>query len=205
MSYKRLHAFTGFIILVFVILHLGNHLAALKGVDQHLEVMRIIRPFYRNIFSESILLLAIAFQIYSGISMFKRLNAKGNKNLLIQKWTGLYLAVFFLFHLSAVFMGRLILHLDTNFYFGAAGLNSWPLSLFFISYYGLAILSIVLHAGNGIGSLLSGQSKNKSLSGRNILLLLLGASMAILIIYGLTGRFSGIEIPENYKVLTGKK
>lgn len=48
-------------------------------------------------------------------------------------------------HISAVFMGRYLFNLDTDFYFGVAGLNLFPLNLFFIPYYGLAIFSSFCH------------------------------------------------------------
>jgi hypothetical protein len=40
------------------------------------------------------------------------------------------MALFLIIHVSAVLTGRFILHLDTNFYFGVAGINNFPFSLF---------------------------------------------------------------------------
>lgn len=205
MNLQRIHTISGIILLVFVLLHLGNHLVALKDVEDHLNMMEGIRPYYRNIFSETILLVAIAVQVYSGIYMFKRVKSRGNYNTLLQKWSGLYLAVFFIFHLSAVFAGRFLLNLDTNFYYGAAGLNSFPENVFFIPYYGLAIISIVFHAGTGFKNMITGRQIGNSLSAGNIVLLGLGVLLALITIYGLTGKFSGVEIPEPYHILTLEK
>jgi len=143
---KRVHHTSGLIITIFIILHLFNHLYSLFGIEAHLQMMDLLRLFYRNILIETILLLAILVQIISGITLFR----KNRKTVVgffekLQIWSGLYLAFFLTFHLSAIFIGRLILDLDTNFYFGAAGINTFPFYFFFIPYYGLAILSFFGH------------------------------------------------------------
>jgi len=70
-----------------------------------------------------------------GVKPFKAIRKKEISNFdRLQIWTGLYLAIFLVIHVSVVLVGRFILHLDTNFYFGVAGLNSFPFSLFFILY-----------------------------------------------------------------------
>jgi hypothetical protein len=119
-------------------------------------------------------------------------------------WTGLYLAIFFIFHLSAVLGGRFFLHLDTNFYFGVAGLNSFPFNLFFIPYYGLAILSFFGH----IASIHSKKMK-QNIFGlppnlQSIAILTFGLVLTIAIFYGLTNHFNGVTIPKEYEVLIGK-
>lgn len=146
MNSKKLHYFSGITISIFVILHLINHLYSLFGADAHIEMMNDLRVVYRNIIAEVVLLLAVVIQVFTGSKLF----LKRRKNVLdfferLQIWTGLYLVIFFLIHLSAVLSGRLILDIDTNFYFGVAGLNTFPLNLFFIPYYGLAIISFFGH------------------------------------------------------------
>jgi hypothetical protein len=101
---------------------------------------------YRNVFIETLLLAAVLVQIITGLWLFN----KGRKWAStffekLQIWSGLYLAIFFLIHLSAVLGGRWVLHLDTNFYFGVSGLNTFPFNLFFIPYYGLAVMSFFGH------------------------------------------------------------
>ena len=146
MNLRKMHHISGLIIALFVGLHLFNHCVSIVGADKHIEVMATFRSVYRNIFVEIILLLAVAIQIYSGLRLFKA--KRKVAQLVFEKmhvWSGLYLAVFFVIHLSAVFAGRLLLHIDTNFYFGVAGLNSFPINLFFIPYYSLAIIFFFGH------------------------------------------------------------
>jgi hypothetical protein len=146
MNFKKIHYISGLTITVFVSLHLFNHIYSIFGVDKHIELMTNLRQFYRNIIAETILILAVFVQIFSGLRLFFM-----NRNKVItafdklQIWTGFYLAVFLIIHLAAVLIGRTFLNLNTNFYFGVAGLNNFPTNLFFIPYYALAIISFFGH------------------------------------------------------------
>lgn len=202
---KRIHYFSGVLISFFVGLHLFNHLYSILGADAHIEMMNDLRVVYRNIIAEIILLFAVIIQIFSGIKLF----FKKRKNVTdffekLQIWTGLYLAIFFFIHLSAVLSGRLILNLDTNFYFGVAGLNTFPLNLFFIPYYGLAIISFFGH----ISAVHSKKMKSKILgiepNKQSYIILIIGTILSLVILYGLTNGFNGVEIPKEYDIITGK-
>lgn len=202
---KRIHYISGITITVFIGLHLFNHLLAIFGADKHIEVMNTLRLFYRNFFIELVLLLAVFVQIISGIILFRTNQKKavsGFEKLHI--WSGLYLAIFFLIHVSAVFVGRLVLHLDTNFYFGVAGLNSFPANLFFIPYYGLAVFSFFGHIAS-----IHQKKMMRSVLGitpvaQSKAILILGAVFTLLIFYGLTNHFKGVAVPKEYEVLVGK-
>jgi hypothetical protein len=167
--------------------------------------MKTLRLFYRNIFIETVLLFAVFVQIISGFKLFKATRKIATSNFeKLHVWTGFYLAIFFVIHLSAVLGGRFFLHLDTNFYFGVAGLNSFPLCLFFIPYYGLAIFSFFGH----IASIHSKKMKQPIFgltpNRQSKAILLFGICFTIIIFYGLTNHFNGVSIPEEYKILIGK-
>ncbi|MFO0355947.1 MAG: hypothetical protein ACK50A_03260 [Sphingobacteriaceae bacterium] len=202
---RQVHFISGLTITFFVGLHLFNHGCSIFGADKHIEIMNILRQFYRNIFVETILLLAVLVQIISGLKLFKINRKIANSNFeKLHIWTGLYLAIFFVIHLSAVLGGRLFLHLDTNFYFGVAGLNSFPFNLFFIPYYGLAILSFFGH----IASIHNKKMKTNILSltpkEQAKAIIVFGLILTISIFYGLTNHFQGVEIPSEYNILIGK-
>ena len=198
---KKIHYLSGLTITIFVGFHLFNHVCSIFGADKHIEIMNLFRHFYRNIFVETVLLVAVLVQIISGFKLFKA----GRKTVTttfekLHIWTGLYLAIFFIIHLSAVLGGRLFLHLDTNFYFGVAGLNTFPFNLFFVPYYAFAIISFFGHIAcihnkkmkqNILGLTPSGQSKA---------ILIFGICLTIIIFYGLTNQFNGVEIPEQYSL-----
>lgn len=205
MNIKKLHYFSGITITIFVGLHLINHLYSVFGAKAHIELMNDFRVVYRNIIIETILLLAVGIQIVSGIKLFfkKRKNVSDFFEKL-QIWTGIYLAVFLIIHLSAVLSGRLILNLDTNFYFGVAGLNTFPLNFFFIPYYGLAIISFFGH----ISAVHSKKMQNKILginpNKQSYIILISGILLTLAILYGLTNGFNRVEIPNEYKIMTGE-
>ena len=205
MTIKKLHYLSGLTITIFIGLHLFNHACSIFGAERHIEVMNSLRLFYRNIFVETILLIAVLVQIVSGLKLFRtKIKTAASSFDKLHIWSGLYLAIFFIIHLSAVLGGRLVLHLDTNFYFGVAGLNSFPFNLFFIPYYGLAILAFFGHIAvihdkkmnqNILGLAPNGQAKA---------ILVFGICLTIVIFYGLTNHFNGVEIPKAYNILIGK-
>lgn len=205
MTVRNIHFASGLIISVFVALHLLNHSVSLYGADAHIAFMNEWRTIYRQPIVEGVLLFAVLTQSVSGLSLFfRKRKSKLNFFELLHIWSGLYLAAFFLFHLSAVLGGRFFLGLDTNFYFGVAGLNTFPFYLFFVPYYALAILSFFAH----IAAIHHQKMKHYILGfsplQQAIAILLLGVASICLIFYGLTNGFAGVAIPEAYHVLIGK-
>jgi hypothetical protein len=205
MNIKRIHYISGLIITIFIGLHLFNHAYGIFGADKHIEIMNTLRLFYRNAFVEFILSCCVILQIFSGLKLFW-LNRKTATTLFnrLHIWTGLYLAIFLVIHLGAVLAGRFYFHLDTNYYFGVAGLNSFPLNLFFIPYYALAIFSFFGHI-----AAIHNQKMKHTVFGLNpnqqsVSIIIFGMSLAVLIFYGLTNQFKGVDIPKEYNVLIGK-
>jgi len=203
---RKIHCLSGFIISIFIALHLFNHTISIVGVEQHIAFMNKMRYYYRNTVTESFLLLAFFLQIFTGLQLFfKQRKLVRTKFEKLHLWTGLYLVFFLIFHIGAVMLGRYVFNLDTNFYFGVAGMNIFPLSLFFIPYYGLAIFSFFFH-------LASAQYKNsKSLTARlsskkkAIIIITIGILLAFIILFGATNGFRGFEIPKEYNVLEIEK
>ena len=205
MTLKKIHYFSGVIVSTFVVIHLFNHFFALFGAAEHIEMMNKLRVLYRNIFAETVLLIAVVMQIISGLKLFiiKRKSTKRGFDKL-QIWTGLYLAIFFIIHLSAILAGRYVLQLDTNFYFGVAGLNTFPFNLFFIPYYGLAIFCFFGHIASIHHIKMRTNILNITPKNQAKIILALGFVIAGILLYGLTNHFQGVEIPEEYNILIGK-
>jgi len=205
MPTKKLHHFSGLFITLFVALHLFNHLCSLWGAERHIEVMQTLRPFYRNVFAEVLLLSAVAVQVISGIRLFRATRTPRRKGFArLQRWSGLYLAMFFLIHLSAVMAGRYVLNLDTNFYFGVAGLNTFPFNLFFVPYYGLAVVAFFAHVAAVHSMKMKSAVLGLTPDAQAKTILFIGILMSIVLVYGLTNGFQGVVIPESYKVLIGR-
>lgn len=202
---KKVHQISGVLIALFVGLHLFNHFMGIFGAEVHIRLMNDLRPIYRNPISEILLPLSIFVQITSGLRLFlfRRKLIKGFYESL-QLWSGLYLAFFLVIHITAVLLGRHNLNLDTNFFFGVAGLNTFPLNLFFIPYYGLAILSFYGHI-----SAIHFLKMKKKFFGLTVnqqakWILIKGIIVTFLIFYGLTNGFSGVDVPKEYNIIIGK-
>ena len=205
MTIKKIHFISGLTITIFIVLHLFNHVCSIFGAEKHIEVMNTLRVFYRNDFIESLLLLFVFLQVTSGIKLvIQNRSSAGSFFEKLHIWSGLYLAIFLVIHLSAVLTGRFLLQLDTNFFFGVAGLNTFPFNMFFIPYYGLAILSFFGH----IASIHSKKMKHSILGltamGQSKAILIFGICLTIIIFYGLTNHFEGVKIPVEYNILIGK-
>lgn len=202
---KNIHYTTGLLLTLFIGIHLANHFYSIWGIEAHLQLMDQLRVLYRNAVVETVLLGAVLMQIVSGAMLVVSL--RGKTSTFFEKlhvWSGIYLAVFLLIHVGAVLVGRWILSLDTNFYFGAAGLNSFPVNLFFIPYYALAIIAFFSH----LAAIHSKKMKRSVLKlspiHQSFFILIAGGVLTVLIFYGLTNHFNGVSIPQPYWILIGK-
>ena len=205
MNLRRIHYVSGIVLCAFIGMHLFNHFYGILGADAHISMMAFLRMLYRNFVAETILLAACGAQIVTGLALVRRRDrADKGKFYRLQIWSGLYLSLFLMIHLGAVLAGRWVLHLDTNFYFAAAGLNTFPFLLLFIPYYGLAILAITAHL-----AAIHSRKMQRNLLGltpdhQALVMIAVGLLATILILYGMTGHFQGIEIPAAYSVLVGR-
>lgn len=205
MNIRKIHYISGLIITIFIGVHLFNHFISVFGARAHIELMDTLRIVYRNVVVETILFAAVCIQIISGLKLFfSKRKLRNSPFQKLQIWTGLYLAFFLLMHVGAVLIGRYVLNLDTNFYFGVAGLNTFPLNLFFIPYYCLAIIAYFGHI-----SAIHYQKMKKEILGFSVeqqskFILTIGIAITAIILYGLTNGFMGVEIPEEYNIMIGK-
>lgn len=205
MKARHVHFFSGIVLALFIGIHLFNHFTSIFGIQRHLELMDSLRKIYRHPFIEIVLLVAVVVQILSGLRLIRRKGCR--KAAFFDKlhlYSGLYLAVFLVIHVSAVLVGRFYLKLDTNFYFGAAGINSFPVNLFFIPYYAMAVLSFFGHL-----AAVHSKKMNQPILMLNPIqqawgIFILGAALTLILFYGLTNQFSGVELPGEYRILTGQ-
>ncbi len=198
---KTLHRLAGMTLIVFVSLHLLNHLMSLGGVETHLVFMETLRSYYRHWLAESVLLLAVGVQLFSGFGLLRQKSRTPSHGFAkIQRWSGAYLAFFLSIHLAAIFVGRYLLQLDTNFYFGAAGLNAFPALLFFVPYYGLAVLAFFGHLAGIHYHKMPYRVMGMNVKTQARLILLLGFLCSFGILLGFTHGFSGQPIPSGYQL-----
>lgn len=198
---KKIHYITGAIIAVFITFHLLNHLLIIGGEEVHLEFMKAARVIYRNIIVEPVLLLCILVQVITGIRLvFKKWRHQESLFDRLQLISGLYFVYFLVGHTSAVIYCRFILNLDSNLYFGASGLNAYPLYFYFIFHYGLSIIFFFTHVAcahrNGIIKYVSQKTANIHAYG----IIILGIILATIILY----KMMHINIPKEYHFSHGE-
>ncbi|MCF6322506.1 MAG: hypothetical protein L3J32_12165 [Rhizobiaceae bacterium] len=195
----KLHRVSALIIGTFVLFHLANHLMAFSGVARHIEIMELLRRFYRYPLVEIVLLACVGFQIASGVFFIKsRWGKRVGFFEKVQALSGAYLVFFLLVHVGAVLAGRAVFNLDTNFYFAAAGLNIFPASLFFYPYYTLAVAAFFTHVGCAIHWLARERLSVRARNRIGTVFILFGFLLGITIVLLFGGIFFEIQIPENY-------
>ena len=203
MTLRRLHAFSALPIAAYSCVHMANHLVGLRGVEAHIAFMRAARSVYRLPFVEGVLLLAVAFQIYSGVVFVIR-GWKQRRGFMpwLQAASGAYLAFFLLNHVGAVLFGRTALRLDTNFYFAAAGFYVPPFQFFFAPYYFLGVLALFTHLGCALYWQLQASSRPARILAA-ALPLGVGFVVSLLIVLSLAGAFYSVQVPPAYKATYG--
>lgn len=204
MTLRTLHGFSALLLVAYAAVHIANHLVGLAGIEAHIAFMRDFRSVYRIPVVEAMLLAAVAFQIYSGLTFVVR-GWKQRQGLVpwLQAGSGAYLAFFFLNHVGAVLFGRTVLDLDTNFYFAAAGFHVPPFQYFFAPYYFLAVLALFTHLGCALYWQL--QAKPRFARGVAVALpVVVGLAVSSLIVLNLAGVFYRVDIPPEYKATFGQ-
>lgn len=146
---RQLHRGTALALGLFLVLHFAHHLSLVAGTDIHLRGFDLLRPLYRAILIEPVLLALFALQIFLGLRLAQGRGWPHTGWGRLQTASGLYLAAFLLIHLGAIFAARLQ-DVDTNTHFAAAGLHSPRLRLFFAPYYTLAVAALFAHVASAL-------------------------------------------------------
>lgn len=198
-NYLRIfHRFSAIIIAAYACLHIANHLVGLYGIEAHLEFMHRARIVYRQPTLETLLLMAVAFQVVTGFIFIIR-GWKQRKGFisLLQASSGIYLIFFFLNHIGAVLYGRNALHLNTNFYYAAAGIHAPSFRLYFFVYYFLAVFALFIHLGCALYWQVPKASRVTRLLTISVTSII-GCIISLLIVLMLSGVFYYVSIPAEY-------
>jgi succinate dehydrogenase/fumarate reductase cytochrome b subunit len=204
MTLRALHRSSAYLVAAFACLHIANHLAGLWGVATHIAFMDSARLVYRSVLVEVVLLLCVAFQAGSGLTLVVR-GWRQRRGFVpwLQALSGAYLSFFLLVHVSAIVSGRVLLNLDTNFYFAAAGFHVPPYPFFFVPYYFLAVVALFTH----LGCAAYWQLQERSRLARVLVLAVpasVSAVLALLIVLLLAGQLQPFEVPAKYKATYDK-
>lgn len=144
---KKLHRLNAFLLLAFLLPHLGAHLFAIAGPQAHEAALDAVRWTYRPFPFEILLVTILLSQICLGLLLARarlRIGTNGRWGQL-QIASGGYLALFAILHGSAALVSRYINDLPTNFDWVATPLQHPVTKWLFYPYYALAVLALMTH------------------------------------------------------------
>ena len=170
-AYRRLGMAHGvsasLIVVLFIAPHLTNHTAGLLSGATHIEFMKQARLLYRAAAFEPLLLTLIAFQAASGALLVRRrLRAQSDLFGSLQTLTGVYVGIYFLAHLIAVFGAR---HAGTDTNWNWLTNNDHSMlgslsNLRLIAHYWFGPIAILTHLGCGLRLVLRQHSVRPALA-----------------------------------------
>lgn len=197
-AFVAFHRTTALLVSAFLILHICNHVVGLTGQQAHIAFMAAARHIYRIPLVEAGVLVLLGAQVASGIVLgYRRWKARDGVVAWLQMISGGYLAFFLLNHVAAVFYGRAVLGLDTDFRFAAAGFHVQPWAWFFAPYYGLALWALFTHLGCALHwrlEALAPRTRGSVL----VAISLSGGVLGTLIVLSLAGALFDVDIPARY-------
>jgi hypothetical protein len=107
------------IILMFLLLHLTNHLLFVEGEADYMLVMKLFRHIYRGVVVQPILVALLLFQVASGLYLaIRRASAPMDRFRSFQVASGVFLAFYIIGHMDSVFIfARTFSHIDSDWGF----------------------------------------------------------------------------------------
>ena len=200
---ERLHKVSAGFIFAFICLHFANHLIGLEGIAAHQQFLEAARLIYRHPVVEMVLLMAFVIQMITGIAL-SRVIWREKKDIIhqLQAISGTYLAVFIFVHVAWVFLGRLVLNLDTNFDYAAATMITPGWSWVFMPLYGLAVVALFMHLGCITYDIFKKTDKRLGVA---CLVIVQGAGLYVtyLLLMMYSGRLYPIDLPDQYTDVFG--
>jgi hypothetical protein len=184
------------VIAVFLLMHIGNHLAGLAGPDAHAAVMKTVRLVYRSTIVEPALVGLFLFQVASGLYLFWRSAATPSDHFrTFQLASGVYLSVFVLGHMNSVFVfARAYLGVDTGWGFATgapAGLLKDPWNIRLAPHYAMGVFFALSHLAAGTRMVMLNHGMSKDLADR---LLLASAAFSGVIAASITLGLCGLRL-----------
>ena len=193
MTLRQAHRLNAYALGVFILLHLGNHLAMIAGPDAHVAAMGALRAIYRPLAVEALILILFAVQAALGIALAWRRGRPDNAWGWAQLLSGLYMIFFLLQHVPAVLMARFA-ELDTDIRFAGAVVARLPDAAYFAPYYILAVAAFFTHVAAALRFRIWPAAATPLQRAAPFV----GAAFGALIVAGLLGVFGPYEISDVY-------
>jgi succinate dehydrogenase/fumarate reductase cytochrome b subunit len=199
---RRIHRLSAVLLGAFALVHITNHLIALRGIDAHSAFLTAARIVYRAPLVEPLLLAAVLVQGVTGVLQLR--SGWGMRRSFwsrLQAISGGYLLFFLTVHVSAILVVRW-LGLDSNFYAAAMVLTIPPLPLIYAPYYALGVSALFAHLACALhfAGLRQGINLDRACAG----LVVGGVVVALPIVAAFSGAFYDIDLPQAYRDAVGR-
>jgi hypothetical protein len=180
-------------ILLFLALHLLNHLLGLFGAEAHAAFMKMARNIYRAKFVEPLLVMLLLFQATSGLWLgWRYMGEPIDRFRAFQLASGIYLAFYVVGHMDSVFiLARTYLGINTDWAFATGaptGLIRDPWNIRLVPHYWLGVFFVLSHLSSGLRVVLLAHGWRRSIADRIMVGgSLAGSLVATLIMLGMCG------------------
>jgi hypothetical protein len=159
------------LVVIFLALHIANHLTFPAGERTFDAVMKVFRHVYRNGILQPLVVALFLFQVGTGLFFVWRLTAASSDRFrTFQIASGVYLAFYVLGHMDSVFIfARTYLGIDTGWGFATgapAGLlkDAWNIRL--VPHYWLGAFFVLAHLVAGARVVMMTHGVNKAFADR---------------------------------------
>src|SRR5215471_7137872 len=159
------------LVMIFLALHIANHLMFPAGAETYDAVMKVFRHVYRTDILQPLVVALFLFQIGTGLFFAWRLTAAPTDRFrTFQIASGVYLAFYVLGHMDSVFIfARTYLGIDTGWGFATGaptGLVKDPWNIRLVPYYWLGVFFVLAHLAAGARAVIMAHGVSKTLADR---------------------------------------
>jgi hypothetical protein len=159
------------LVMIFLALHIANHLMFPAGAETYDAVMKVFRHIYRTDILQPLVAALFLFQIGTGLFFVWRLTAAPSDRFrTFQMASGVYLAFYVLGHMDSVFIfARTYLGIDTGWSFAAGaptGLVRDPWNIRLVPHYWLGVFFVLAHLAAGARAVIMAHGVSKAFADR---------------------------------------
>jgi hypothetical protein len=181
------------LVMIFLALHIANHLMFPAGEGSYDAVMKVFRHVYRNDILQPLVVALFLFQVGTGLFFVWRLTAAPSDRFrTFQIASGVYLAFYVLGHMDSVFIfARTYLGIDTGWGLATGaptGIVKDPWNIRLLPHYWLGAFFVLAHLAAGARAVIVAHGVSKVFADRfTVAGAVVAAVIATVIMLGMCG------------------
>src|SRR6516165_295832 len=181
------------LVMIFLTLHIANHLMFPAGEGMYDAVMKVFRHVYGNDVLQPLVVALFLFQVGTGLFFVWRLTAASSDRFrTFQIASGVYLAFYVLGHMDSVFIfERTYLGMDTDWGFATGaptGIIKDPWNIRLLPHYWLGAFFVLAHLAAGARAVFMAHGVSKAFADRSMISgTVVAAIIATWIMLGMSG------------------